>query len=190
MRSFVFATTFILSGAIIGRAQVVQDFTLTNVVDGKAVSLSSFQSCEGIVVIFTSDNCAYDDKYRNRIKKLNDEYKGSIQFLLINSYPATEESMDEMKSAYAGWSLSVPYLADKDQTAMECLGARKSPEVFLLKKNKTEFLSVYSGAIDDNPLVETDVNNSHLKNAINQLLQGKKVATASTRAVGCTIRRK
>ncbi len=173
-----------------GRSQGVQDFTLTNVVDGKAVSLNSFNNCLGIVVIFTSNECPFDIKYRGRIKSLNDQYKGTIQFLLVNSHVETRENNKAMAQQYAGWSIPIPYLADKDQVAMNCLGASRSPEAFLIKKVGANNTLVYSGAIDDNPLVPDDVNNSYLKKAIDQFLANKPIETGNKRAAGCTIRKK
>jgi hypothetical protein len=86
--------------------------------------------------------------------------------------------------------INVPYLADKDQIAMEALGARKSTEVFLISKAGGKLNLVYSGAIDDNPQVAKDVKQPFLKDAIEKLLAGQKIEVANQRASGCTIRRK
>ena len=86
--------------------------------------------------------------------------------------------------------INVPYLADKDQVAMNALGVKKSPEVFLLKYSGGKFTIAYNGAIDDNPQVAKDVNQKFLKDAIDKMLGGQKIEVASNRAVGCSIRRK
>ncbi len=83
--------------------------------------------------------------------------------------------------------LGVPYLADKEQKAMENFGARKSPEVFLLSP---QLNIVYSGAIDDNPQVATDTKQNYLKDAIDKFLAGQKIEVANNRVLGCTIKRK
>lgn len=171
-------------------AQNVQDFSLLNIADGKTVSLSGFKNCEGIAAIFTSNECPFDDQYRERIKVLNEAYKGTIQFLLINAHLEPKENAKAMAQKFPSWSLLIPYLADKDQVAMGCLGASRSPEAFLLKKTETTFNIVYHGAIDDNALVKSDVNNSYLKIAIDQMLAGKKVETRTSRPAGCMIRKK
>lgn len=172
------------------QSQKVQDFSLINVADGKTVSLNGFKSCKGIVVIFTSNECPFDIQYRERIKELNDQYKGNIQFLLVNSHLESKENVKLMAQKYSGWSIPIPYLADKDQIAMGCLGAKKSPEAFLIKKNISENIVVYQGAIDDNPLISNDVNNSYLKIAIDQLLADQKIQLGTSRTAGCTIRSK
>lgn len=183
-------TLFILSTCIVGISQPVQDFSLVNIADGKNTSLYGFKNCQAVAVIFTSNECAFDIQYRERIKALNEQYKGTIQFLLINAHLDPKENAKAMAQKYSSWALPIPYLVDKEQLALECLGAKRSPEAFLLKRTGTDYSVVYQGAIDDNPLVNTDVNNSYLKNAIDQLLANAKIETKSSRPTGCLIRRK
>lgn len=188
MKIFVFGILFLMSSS--GFAQTVQDFTLVNIADGKNVSLNGFTNCQGIAIIFTSNECPYDQQYRQRIKELNDKHKGIIQFLLINSHTEPKENTKAMAQKYPSWGLAIPYLADKDQIAMDCMGAKKSPEAFLLKKNGQNYTIVYRGSIDDNPLVTTDVNKAYLNMAIEQMLANKRIEIPENRAAGCTIRKK
>lgn len=168
-------------------AQEVKDFSLVNTKDGKTISLSSYKSAPAVVVIFTSHECPFDNYYKERIKSLVTNYP-TIPFLFINSNPEPQESTDQMAIHYK--DVNAPYLADKDQIAMEIFGARKSPEVFLLATVGGKFTVVYSGAIDDNPQVATDVKQAYLKDALDKVLAGQKIEPATQRATGCTIRRK
>jgi len=182
--------SFLVGFAFTTKAQTqVQNFTLVNVVDSKMVSLDSYPTCSGLVVLFTGNNCPYDAYYTARVKSLVAAYQGKIQFMLINSYVEPEESIDKMKEKYSAWGLSVPYLADKDQLAMNNLGAKKSPEAFLLKNSGGKYFLSYAGAIDDNPQVEKDARQNYLKNAIEKLLAGQS-PDPGVRTAGCTIRRK
>lgn len=189
MKDFLNVIFFVI-GISHGFSQEVQDFSLVNIADGKNVSLSGFTKYKAIAIVFTSNVCPYDNHYRERIKQLSDSYKGTIQFLLINSYLEPREDAKSMEKNYASWRLDIPYLVDKEQIAMNSLGATKSPEVFLLKKVGNVNTIVYKGAIDDNPLVTTDVNNAYLKIAIDQFLAGKRINSPDNRAAGCTIRKK
>lgn len=166
----------------------VKDFSLTNVKDGKQVSLSNYKSSTAIAVIFTSHECPFDNYYKDRLKELVNTYSGKIQFLFINSNQEAEENVAQMTIHYSDFP--IPYLADKDQKAMEAFGAHKSPEVFLLSTASGKFTVFYSGAIDDNPQAATDVNQHFVKNAIEKLLTDQKIDVAMQRAAGCTIRRK
>ena len=166
----------------------IQNITLPNVVDGKMVSLDQYSSLSGIVVVFASNECPFDNYYKERVKEMIRSYAGKIQFVLVNSYLEPEESSEKMRIHYS--DIGVPYLADKDQLAMNSLGAKKSPEVFLLKYSANKLVSIYSGAIDDNPQVPKDVSQNFLKDAIDKLLNGQNIEVATNRAVGCSIRRK
>lgn len=174
--------------ATVVNAQEVKDFSLTNTRDGKAISLSGFGSTTGIAVVFTSHECPFDNYYKDRLKEMVAQYAGKIQFVLVNSNQEPQESIEQMAIHYK--DINIPYLADKDQVAMDVLGARKSTEVFLIAKTNGNLSLVYSGAIDDNPQVAKDVKQTFLKDAIEKLLAGQKIEINMQRASGCTIRRK
>jgi len=158
-----------------------QTQALTNVANGESVTLNTFKGAKTIVVIFTSNVCAYDGYYADRLRSLITTYGANVQFILVNSYLESEETVDKMKVKYDLWAFDIPYLADKNQDWMKALGARKSPEVFVLD---AQLKVVYSGAIDDNPQVAGAVKENYLK----KVLAGAKVV--NTRTVGCSIRSK
>jgi hypothetical protein len=185
------ACLFLLLTPTVGiYAQQVQNFSLTNVTNGKVLSLANYPSCTGIAIIFTSNSCAYDDYYRTRIGKLSRDYQDKVPMLLVNSSPDAIENTENMTRKAQQLNLSIPYLADKDQTLMQSLGATKSPSVFLLKNEGGKFTVVYKGAIDDNAQVEADVRHAYLKDAIDILLTNQKIETTEVRPVGCTIKKK
>jgi hypothetical protein len=186
----IYLTTFLLF--ILGEAytQQVKNFSLKNVVTGQDVSLDTYPSCEGLLIIFTSNSCPYDEHYRNRIRKLSSEVGEKIPVLLVNSNTEPAESTENMIKKAQQSGLKVPYLADKDQVLMQQLGATKNPQAFLLRNSDGKFTVVYSGAIDDNAQVEADVKHAYLKDAIDIMLANQTVTTAEVRPAGCTIRRK
>jgi peroxiredoxin len=186
MKNFVFLFVMISSTAL---AQTIQNFTLTNAVDGKEVSLESYAASPGVVIIFTSNTCPYDGYYLNRIRTLATQYTSKIPVLLVNSSTEATESVDQMKNYADQCKLPVPYLADKDQKLLSSLNPRKSPEGFLLQKSGTDFKVVYRGAIDDNAQSEKEVKVSYLKDAIVKLLAGQKIEVADMRPVGCSIKK-
>ena len=174
---------------LIAKAQTIGNFTLTNVIDNKQISLSSYTSSPGVVIIFTSIECPFDRYYGNRIQMLAADFGSRIPVLLINSHTDNEESVEAMKKHAVQEKLTLPYLSDKDQLVLNQFNARKSPEAFLVKVTAGKFTIVYQGAIDDNAQSADDVIHTYLKNAIDQLLAGQKIQVAETRPVGCNIRR-
>jgi peroxiredoxin len=166
----------------------ISNFSLPNVLNGQTVSLDTYPSCTGLVIIFTTNSCPYDEHYRNRIAKIAQSYQDRVPVLLVNTDPG--ESMEAMQKKAQQLNLSMPYLADKDQVLMTSLEAKKSPEAFLLKNENGKFVVVYSGAIDDNAQVEADVRHNYLRDAIDILLTNQKIATPEVRPVGCNLRKK
>jgi peroxiredoxin len=186
----IIIVTIALFAWVNGNSQYVQNFTLTNVLNEQPVSLDTYPSCSGLVIIFTSNACPYDEHYRARIVKLAGEYHDKVPVILVNANNESAESIDNMKKKAQLLGLTIPYLADKDQKLMQQLGATKSPQAFLLKNTGGKFTVVYSGAIDDNAQVEGDVRHAYLKDAIDILLSNQTIATPEIRPVGCTIRKK
>ena len=180
--------TLILVWCSLNCVAQVKDFALEDVRNGKIVSLSDYTSAKGVVVIFTSNVCPYSVYYEGRITQLVADYSGrGVPFILINSHIEAKESKEDMANKISTWGLDVPYLADKQQAVMKQFGARKSPEIFLLKRNGGSFKVFYQGAIDNNPQVASDVKMQYLRKNIEALLSGKG-ATPGGRPVGCMIK--
>ena len=171
-------------------AQVVKDFELVNVMNNEKISLDTYPTCEGLVLIFTSNSCPYDDYYRKRIDQLAQAYRDRIPVLLINAHTNPNESPAKMAAKGKSLNFSMPYLADKNQTLVTALNVRKSPEAFLLRNDNGKFTVVYRGAIDDNAQVEADVRHHYLRDAMDIMLTNQKIATPEVRPVGCNLKKK
>ena len=190
MKVYLFSILIALCATASVSAQQVQNFSLVNVIDNKPVGLDAYASNAGVVVLFTTNGCAFDEYYRARISKLSNDYKDRVPVLLVNSSIDPAESTDNMIKKSQQLNLSVPYLADKDQTVMQSFAASRSPQAFLLKNDGGKFSIIYRGAIDDNAQVEADVHRTYLKDAIEVLLAKQNIETPEVRPVGCTIRKK
>lgn len=173
-----------------GIGQVVKNFQLTNVLNGQTISLDTYPSCEGMVLIFTSNSCPYDEHYRKRIDELSRVYQDKVPVVLVNSHTEPNESPELMAARGKALNLKVPYLADKDQVLMANLNVKKTPEAFLLKNDNGKFAVVYRGAIDDNAQVEADVRHPYLRDAIDIMLNNQTIQTPEVRPVGCVLKKK
>lgn len=170
--------------------QVVKNFELVNAMNNQKVSLDTYPSCEGMVLIFTSNTCPYDNYYRRRIEQLSQAYQDKVPVLLVNSSTDPAEMPEQMLAHGKALNLSIPYLADKEQTLMTSLNVKKTPEAVLLKNNNGEFTVVYRGAIDDNAQVEADVRHHYLRDAIDIMLNNQNIQTPEVRPVGCNLKKK
>lgn len=167
------------------------DFKLKNV-DGKMVSLADYKKAKGFVVIFTCNHCPYAVAYEDRIIAIDKKYKElGYPVIAINpndavSYPA--DSFENMVQRAQEKGFTFPYLLDETQQIAKTYGALKTPHVYVLQKEGKNLVVKYIGAIDDNSQDETAVKTTYLANALDELLAGKPVTTAETKAIGCSIK--
>ncbi|QOI97389.1 MAG: redoxin domain-containing protein [Flammeovirgaceae bacterium] len=179
---------FLVIVTISVRAQVVADFSLPNVVDGKTIHLRDYLKHAGVVVIFVSYDCPFDKYYMDRILKIAETYKTTFPVVLINSNSDEVESGELLKNYLVQQKITIPYLLDKNQIELKTFNAHKTPECFVLKNTGQKFTVVYRGAIDDSPQSAADVREAYLTDAIEKVLAGQRIEVAEHRPPGCSIR--
>lgn len=192
MLTYIFFFSFFATNPVTQSVSEVKAFTLTNAVNDQAFSLASLQDKDAVVVIFSSNDCPYDKLYHNRIENLLDAYQDqNVAFVLINSNNpdrSPEDAPDLMAKKIKDLRWNVPYLIDHEQQVAGMFGAQKTPEAFVLKYLNNSFQILYSGSIDDNPQVATDVSNNYLKQALDATLAGEPILIDHTYPTGCMIR--
>src|SRR5688572_12773614 len=122
------ALFFLLTAALNLQGQQVNNFNLVNVLNNQPVSLDTYPSCEGMVIVFMTNNCPYDEYYRNRIGQISQAYQDKVPVILVNAGTEAADSKENMVTMAKQKNITLPYLADKDQVLMSNLDARKSPE--------------------------------------------------------------
>lgn len=160
------------------------DFTLSTY-DGKKFTLSEeLKNSKAVVVMFWSTQCPFAQAYNNRAKELYNAYhdKG-IAIWAINSN--STESNEEVASHAKENGFTFPVLKDKNNVIADMLGAERTPEVYVIDKDK---VILYHGRIDDNKDA-SKVSSHDLKNALDEILAGKDVSVKSTKSFGCTIKK-
>jgi len=150
----------------------------------KEYQLSDFKDSKAIVIIFIATQCPVSNAYNSRMEKIYEEYKNKgVAFIGINSNK--QESIEEVKEHAKKNNLNFVILKDVNNVIADKFKAAVTPEVFVLN---SEFDVLYHGRIDDSRK-EEDVKSEDLRNALNEILQGKKVTKTETKAFGCTIKR-
>lgn len=160
-------------------------------VDGKKTSLDDLKKENGLCVIFSCNTCPYVIAWEDRYNEIEAACaKNKVGFVLVNSNEAKrngDDSLDEMKAhAKEKDYESFAYVVDENHVVADAFGATKTPDVFLFNANMK---LAYKGAIDDNMKQKDSVKNPYLKNAIDKMVAGEKVDPASTKAIGCSIKR-
>jgi peroxiredoxin len=157
-------------------------------VDGRNYSLWSFQGKQALVVVFSCNHCPYVKDYEDRMVSIQREYSGKgVQLVAINSnderaYP--EDSFPEMVKRAKQKGFNFPYLRDASQKVVEAYGGVCTPHVFAFDGNR---VLRYRGRIDDSR-DSSKVSSPDLKNALDDILQGKDVRVPDTRPFGCSIK--
>lgn len=184
-----FAFTVIDNPLPIGSPIPKADNTLKDI-SGKEITLKSAAKENGLLVMFSCNTCPVVINNQGRTKEVC-AYAGTknIGVVLLNSNEgnrASSESLAAMKEYAEGQGYKWYYAVDKNNELADAFGATRTPECFLFDKNGK---LVYHGAIDDNPSDESSVSRHHLKEAINEMTQGKDISVKQSRSVGCSIKR-
>lgn len=159
-------------------------------ISGKQVSLKDAMKKNGLLVMFSCNTCPWVIKNQSRTNDIAAyALKNDVGVILVNSNEGqrnSEDSFEEMKKYAKEQGYNWFYTVDDNAALADAFGANRTPENYLFSAKGT---LVYHGAIDDNPGDAAGVKRAHLKEAIDELLNGKDVSVKTTRSVGCTIKR-
>jgi len=169
----------------------VADFKLKNV-DGKLVSLADNKVVKGYIVVFTCNTCPYVQAYESRIIALHQKYAPlGYPVVAINPNDAATvpgDSFAEMQARAAAKKYPFAYLQDETQQVAKTYGATRTPHLYVVSRQGSDFVVSYIGAIDDNSEDAKLVKTKYVEQAMTDILTGKPATTSSTKAIGCTIK--
>jgi peroxiredoxin len=165
----------------------VEDFTLRDF-RGAERSLHDFADCKLVVLAFTGTECPIAKLYATRLAELAKDFgpKG-VAFVGINANQ--QDSITAIGEYAKTHGISFPILKDVGNTLADRLGARRTPEVFVLDAQRR---IRYWGRIDDQHGVgytRPKPGRRDLVVALDELLAGKPVSVPVTSAPGCFIGR-
>ena len=159
-------------------------------VNGYSYSLESISEKNGLVVIFTSNTCPFVIKWEDRYTIVEElAKKNNLGLAYINSnYKKRDgdDSFKKMKEHAKKYNYRASYLLDTESKLANSFGAKTTPHVFMFNN---ELQLIYKGAIDDNYEDINKVEKFYLKDAIEQLSNGKKIKVNEPDPVGCIIKR-
>ncbi|MGD9644383.1 MAG: thioredoxin family protein [Pirellulales bacterium] len=154
--------------------------------DDKEHSLADYKNADVLVLVFTCNHCPVAIALEDRIIELQKDYAGKkVQVVAVNVNKGEDDDLDNMKERVAEKGFNFPYLFDPSQAIARNYGARVTPDVVVLNKDRKV---VYTGAIDDNWKDATSVSHRYVRDAIDATLAGREPEVTETRAEGCGIR--
>jgi peroxiredoxin len=165
-------------------AKRVDNFALEDY-NGAKHSLSDYKDSKAIVLMFIATQCPVSNSYNGRMNELYKDYsERKVSFVAINSN--AKESVEEIKNHAAEKGFKFTVLKDWNNVVADKLGASVTPEIYVLNP---ELQILYHGRIDNSGR-EDRITSKDLRIALDEILNAKPVSVPSTKAFGCTIKRK
>lgn len=180
----------------IGEKLPGDDIKMLNI-DNKEVSLTDIAKEKGLLVIFSCNTCPFvvgngekSEGWEKRYPEIGELCdKLDVGMVLVNSNAAKRnagDSFSDMQERYKAMNYNCYYVLDENSVLADLFGALTTPHVYLFD---SEFKLVYRGAIDDNVNRKKDVKEKYLNDALNNMVNGKKIEPETTKQLGCSIKR-
>ncbi|MFN0215518.1 MAG: thioredoxin family protein [Saprospiraceae bacterium] len=189
LAAFLILTMSAAQTSVYSVGDIAEEFTLKNV-DGKMVSLSDYAEAQGLIVVFTCNHCPFAQLYEQRIIDLHRTFapQGYPVVAINPNSPLVipDDSFEKMQHRARVKRYPFKYLFDEAQTVYPKFGATRTPHVFVLDHNRAV---QYIGAIDNNPEDPSPSTQRWVENAVRALQRGEKPNPASTKSVGCTVKK-
>jgi thiol-disulfide isomerase/thioredoxin len=149
-------------------------------------TLDDFGKKKAYVVVFTNTTCPLAKRYLPTLNEMEKAYRDKdVQFVAINS--AEEDSIVAMATQAVQHEMEFPFVKDHGGACARALGVKRTPEAVVLDAERR---IVYRGRIDDQYRLtgsRKEPTSHDLKDAIEAVLAGRKVAKAETEVDGCPI---
>ncbi len=139
-------------------------------------------------------HCPFVKHIENQLTKLDEDFGEQVQLLAIASnciisHPQDGPQYLSKQKLENGWNF--PYLFDEEQILARSLRAACTPDFFLFDAfsagNKHKL--IYRGQLDDSrPNNKIPSNGSHLRSAMNAILNSRKVSINQHPSIGCNIK--
>ena len=174
---------------ILGRE--IEGFSLKDF-RGKEHALSDYEDKRAVVAFFMGTECPLAKLYGPRMQKLAEEFaEQGVAVIAVDSN--VQDSITEIAAYARVHGLTFPILKDLNNEVADRFGATRTPEVFLLDKDRK---IRYSGRIDAQftfgsgvGLAQPQEQRADLRIAVEELLAGQPITIPLTEARGCLIGR-
>jgi thiol-disulfide isomerase/thioredoxin len=175
------AIALVAMSAAVAMGAQVSDFQVLDL-QGKAQSFSALRG-DTTVVVFLATRCPVSNAYNQRMEALYKDYSAKgVKFLYVNAN--ANEPSKEVADHAREVGFTFPVYRDSGNVA-QLFNAQVTPETYVIDKNGA---ILYHGAIDD-AQNESRIRKHSLRAALDEVLAGKPVTIAETKAFGCTVKR-
>jgi len=166
------------------------DFKLPDTVSGEEMTFGDVSGKNGTVVMFICNHCPYVIHVNEELVNLAADYKSKgIGFVAISSNDAVNYPQDGpelMKSHALQEEYNFPYLYDETQEVAKAYEAACTPDMYVFDQDQKLY---YRGRIDDaRPGTGREITGKDIRNAMDDMLEGKDAPENQYPSGGCNIK--
>lgn len=169
---------------------IAPEFTLADTVSDNVMSLQAIKGNHGTVIMFICNHCPFVIHINTEIVKLANDYTAKgIHFIAISSndvvnYPADSPELMKQNAINEGYTF--PYLYDETQEVAKAYDAACTPDFYIFDAN---LKLAYRGQLDDSrPGNGIPVTGKDIRNALDAIVQEKKIPENQKPSIGCGIK--
>jgi len=153
-----------------------------DLISKKPVSFPS-SAAKATVYVFMSARCPCSNGHEESLKQLHAEFsKSGFEFVGIHSNQ--NETSEETRKHFLNSKLPFPILEDPEAKLADAFRALKTPHVYVRRGEE----SLFEGGVDDTSS-GVGAKKPYLRNALQEIRDGKPVSESRVRVLGCAIQR-
>jgi len=166
------------------------DFILTDSVTNKQCALENLKGERGTVIMFICNHCPFVKHVNEELVRIANDYRVlGFGFVAISSNDVEEypnDHPDLMWKVARKNHYPFPYLYDPTQEVAKAYDAACTPDFYLFNG---ELELIYRGQLDDSrPGNGIPVNGRDLREAMDAVLNNRKVSENQKPSIGCSIK--
>ena len=169
---------------------IAPDFTLIDTVSDQELTLQAIKGNKATVIFFICNHCPFVIHVNEELVNIANNFQNDgISFVAISSNDVENYPQDSpylMKKNAENCNYPFPYLYDETQEVAIAYDAACTPDIYVFDK---DLKLVYRGQIDDSrPENGVPVTGKDLRNALQNLLNGKEISKDQKPSIGCNIK--
>ncbi len=180
------ATSLAVQAWALHPQELVENFRLMDH-RGASHELYDFSDAKAVVFRVQGNGCPIVRNALPRFRELRDAYSAQgVEFMMINSN--LQDNRTSIAREAEEFRFDIPVWVDESQNVGELLGLIRTGEVFVVDPKTWKI--AYHGAVDDRLTYENQkaaAEHHYLKDALDDLVNGRPVRLSSTEALGCLI---
>ncbi len=142
------------------------------------------------VFLFVRADCPISNRYAPEVRRLFQKFASrGVAFKLV--YVDASEPSEEIRAHMREYGYQMAALRDNEQALVKMTGAKVTPEAAVYVQGQSGARMVYRGRIDNQYVdfgkTRPAPTTHDLEDVLEAIVQGRTVATQTTRAIGCFI---